>query len=221
MRLTFFGDVLSGWCLLAEDALAQLELLHRHGVGFAWKLAMIERGQAIGIPTAAERWYYQRCAYVTGRQFNADWMDDVNSTSYFANAAVEAARLLGVTDGSVRRAMGKAACVDGRKVCREAEAIAVAAEASGLEHEQIRTALHDPRIAQRLNAASDEFEALGADQRPTIFMTNTIGDKALLVGVYQLAPMKSALEALLHDESAYAEFAGAHAPVPLSDACSP
>jgi len=219
VRLTFYGDVLSIWCLLAEDALAQLESQYPAGVEFEWKLAMIERGRAMGNTPAAERWYYDRCAYVTGRQFNPEWIDDIDSTSYFANAAVEATRLLGVTDGSVRRAMALAACVDGRKVCHEAEAIAVAAEASGFRDDRIRAALHDARVAQRLNAASAEFEALGADLRPTIFITNAIGDKVLLVGVYRFEPIKSSLEALLHDELAYSTFAKVHAPFPsLEDA---
>jgi predicted DsbA family dithiol-disulfide isomerase len=202
------------WCSLAEDALERLESHYGQRVEFAWELAVIERGRALGDTLATEQWYYDRCAYVTGRRFNPNWVDGLESGSYFANAAVEATRLLGVTDGSVRRAMARAACVDGRKVCREAEAIAIAAAAGGFLEERVRDALRDPRVAQRLDAASTEFEALGADQRPTLVITNAIGDKVLLIGVYQIEPIEAALEALLHDESRYAAFAQEHAPFP-------
>jgi predicted DsbA family dithiol-disulfide isomerase len=217
LRVTFYGDVLSMWCLLAEEALEQLEREYAGRVEFGWRLAMIERGRAIGNTPAMEQWYYDRCAAVTGRRFNPAWLDDQQTTSYHANAAVEAARLLGVTDGSVRRAMARAACVDGRKVSRAAEAVDVAAEASGRDPESIRVAIADPRVAAALTEASDEFDALGADQRPTFLLTNDIGDKALLVGIYRIEPVKAALEAMLADERAYAAFAEDCAPFPTAE----
>jgi predicted DsbA family dithiol-disulfide isomerase len=217
VRLTFYADVLSMWCSLAEEVLEQIELAYAGRVEIVWKLAMIERGRPIGNTPEMERWYYDRCAFVTGRHFNPGWLEDAQSASFCANAAVEATRLLGVTDGSVRRAMARAACVDGRPVCREEEAVAVAAEASGLEPRSVSAAMADPRVAQRLNASSEEFDGLGADQRPTFFLTNSIGDKALLVGIYRLEPVKAALDAMLADEDAYAAFARIGAPFPASE----
>ena len=216
MRVTFYADVLSMWCSLGEDVLERLQRAYAGRVEFVWKLALIEHGRPIGNTPAMEQWYYDRCEFVTGRRFDPRWLDDATQTSRAANAAVEAARLLGATDDVVRRAMARAACVEGRKVAREDEAVRVAAEASGFSEAAIREAMSDSRVTAALADALAEFTMLGADQRPTFHLTNAIGDRVLLVGIYRYEPVEAALAAMLADEEAYARFAATHPPIPVA-----
>jgi predicted DsbA family dithiol-disulfide isomerase len=220
MRVTFYADVLSMWCSLGDEVLERLQREYAGRVEFVWKVALIEDGRPIGNTPAMEQWYYDRCEFVTGRRFDPRWLDDATQNSRAANAAVEAARLLGATDDTVRRAMARAACAEGRKVAREDEAVRVVAGASGFPEAAIREAMGDPRVDAALAESLAEFAALGADQRPTFHLTNAIGDRALLVGIYRYEPVHAALAAMLADEEAYARFAATHPPIPASSQVS-
>jgi len=52
-----------------------------------------------------------------------------------------------------------------------------------------------------------EFHSLRVKQRPTFVVENNLGDRAVLSGLVQVAPMLATIDAMLADAAAYASHA--------------
>ncbi len=214
MRLTYFSDVCSMWCVLGDEALARLAEEYGDRVEIVWRLPPIGRGEPLGMSVAAETWYYERCFAATGRRFNPHWLQGPQTSTWIPNAAVEAARLLGVVDGRARVAINRAGCERGEPVTDRKTAVAIVAAAGGLDVAALDAALDDPRVAAALDDASDAFDDLGATVRPTFLIESDIGDHVLMSGIYRSEPIAACIDAMISDEDFYRAYHAGHGSEP-------
>src|SRR5271165_2128330 len=61
MELTYFFDVCSCWCALADDALASVRGRYGVRIRVDWKIALINNGEPMVAGLPQELWYYDRC----------------------------------------------------------------------------------------------------------------------------------------------------------------
>lgn len=208
LKITYYLEVISSWCLWAEPAWASLKERYGSRATFDWKLALMD---ASGLPASREQcdWFYRRSGTIVRSSFmlNSGWFEP-GVTEYLApNLVAEAAKDLGVTDDRVRLAIARAALMDGRKVGRWEESVAVAAFAAGLKPDDLLQKAKSPEIEARARSTTAEFHALKVSQRPTFVIESSIGDRAVFSGLASLAPLVATCDAMLDDAAAYASHA--------------
>ncbi|TAM77723.1 disulfide bond formation protein DsbA [bacterium] len=217
MEITYYLDVLSSWCLIAEDAVARIRGEHGARIDITWRIAILSGGGPMGNSRALEAWYYRRTEAATGFSFDPAWLEGPQTATLEANLAAEAARALGCGDDRVRLALARAAMREGKRVGEHDVAVEIAAAAGNLDVKALAEKMRDPAVIARIYESTADFTALGAhgvDQRPTFVMRSAIGDTAILSGVYRYEPLAAIVAAMLRDEDAYAAFAAANPPAP-------
>ncbi|HWZ93596.1 MAG TPA: DsbA family protein [Opitutaceae bacterium] len=206
MKITYYLEVLSSWCHWAEPAWAELKTRHAGRVEFGWKIALMNPGD---FPASREQcdWFYRRSGTIVRSPYrlNSGWFEIERKGLYSApNLVAEAGRDFGITDDRLRLALAHAALREGRKVGDMAEAIAVAAKATGLDGEKLWERAQSPEIEARVRASTAEFHALQVTQRPAFVLEDPIGDRAVFSGLATAAPLIAAIDAMLADTAAYA-----------------
>jgi len=219
MEVTYFFDVCSCWCALAEDAL--LSVRERYGVRvpIVWKIALIDNGEPMEAGLQQELWYYDRCEAATERRFNHRWIEKPGQTTFIPNAVIYAARKLG-KGLEVHNALRVAGLERGELILRRAVALDVAVAASGLDRKALETAMDDPVARAEIGAWTAEFSSHRIDQRPAFVLRSAIGDTAILSGLYRPEPLIAAINAMIADEDAYKRFAATHDPMPPKTPCA-
>ena len=204
VRVTYYLEVISSWCYWAEPAWAELKQLYAGRVEFGWKIALMP-AEAYPVSASQCEWFYRRSGTVTRSPFrlNSGWFDPEVQQYLAPNFLTLAAKEAGFTDDRVRLALAHAAVREGKKVGRWEVAAAVAAEATGLDAGKLLARAKSPEIAAEAQATTAEFHAMQVAQRPTFFMENAIGDRAVFSGIVRAQPLAAALDALLSDEAAY------------------
>ncbi len=216
VSVTYYLDVMSSWCLLAEPAWAGLKARYAGRVDFHWKIALMNPGD---FPASREQcdWFYRRSGTLMRepRMFDSGWLEPARHGDYRApNHLAEAARDLGVTDDAVRLALARAALYEGRKIGGLAVATAVAAKAGGLDAKKLCVRAESPAVRARIAASTAEFHARQVSQRPAFIVRDAIGDQAVFSGLVVAAPLEATLDAMLADCAAYASHAAHHGPPP-------
>jgi len=206
MKITYYLEVLSSWCHWAEPAWAELKTRYAGRVEFGWKIALMNPGD---FPASREQcdWFYRRSGTIVRSPYrlNSGWFEIERKGLYSApNLVAEAGRDFGITDDRLRLALAHAALREGRKVGDMAEAIAVAAKATGLDGEKLWERAQSPEIEARVRASTAEFHALQVTQRPAFVLEDPIGDRAVFSGLATAAPLIAAIDAMLADTAAYA-----------------
>ena len=215
VKATYYLEVISSWCLWAEPAWAELKEKYNGRVEFGWKLALMD---ASGLPASREQleWFYRRSGTIMRSPFmlNSGWLD-LGKAEYLApNLVAEAAKDSGVTDDRARLAIARAAMIDGRKVGRWEESVSIAAAATGLDLTALRQKAQSPEVEARARVTTAEFHALQVTQRPTFVLESAIGDRAVFSGLATSSPLSAAIDAMLHDATAYESFAVHFGPAP-------
>lgn len=208
VRITYYLEVISSWCFWAEPAWAELQQRFAGRVEFDWKIALMD---AAGFPRSREQceWFYRRSGTIMRSPFmlNPGWLEADRAEYPAPNLVAEAAKDFGVTDDRVRLALARAAVIEGRKVGRLEEALAVAAQAAGLDPARLAEAARSKAVEDRVHTSTAEFHALQVTQRPTFLLQDSIGDRAVFSGLVTAAPIVATLEAMLADVAAYASHA--------------
>jgi predicted DsbA family dithiol-disulfide isomerase len=209
MKITYYLEVLSSWCHWAEPAWAELQAHYAGRVEFAWKIALMNPGD---FPASREQcdWFYRRSGAVMHSPYllNSGWLEPERQGLYQSpNLVAEAGRDFGFTDDRLRLALAHAALREGRKIGAMAEAIAVAAKATGLDAKKLRERAQSPKIESRARASTAEFHALQITQRPAFVLEDPIGDKAVFSGLVTTGPLIATIDAMLADTAAYAAHA--------------
>jgi predicted DsbA family dithiol-disulfide isomerase len=210
VRVIYYLDVLSSWCLIAEDAVARVRRGFGNRVVVEWRIAALR--DPFEYTQEQLAWYYRRTESVTGVKLDPAWLISESDGSRHANLAAEAARSLGCDDDRVRLALARAAMVDGKRTCDREIAIGVAAEAGSLDRGALERAMDDPANAQRIRSAGDDFAVLRVSVRPTFALTNGIGDASVLSGCWRYDELAACVGGLLDDETGYENFVAAHPP---------
>ena len=160
-----------------------------------------------------EKWYYDRCEFVTGRRFNHNWIEKSGQTAWVPNAVIQAAESLGHGD-AVREILKTEGLMEGKPILRLEVALELAAKASGLRKSDLKQAVKDEKTANAIKASTTEFSLLPANQRPTFLLRSNIEDTVLLSGIYRPEPVFAAIEAMISDEDAYQRFRASYPPIP-------
>jgi predicted DsbA family dithiol-disulfide isomerase len=208
LRITYYLDVISSWCFLAEPAWAALKDRYAGRVDFEWKVALMD---AAGLPTSREQlgWFYRRSGTIMRSPFmlNTEWLQPGVAEYPVRNCVSEAARDFGVTDDRVRLALATAVLRDGKGADKWEVAAEIGAQAGGLDQVKLLEHARSPAIEARVRASTAEFHALNVTQRPTFVIDSEIGDRAVFSGFARLAPLAAAIDAMLDDLGAYESYA--------------
>ncbi|MGA3006542.1 MAG: DsbA family protein [Opitutaceae bacterium] len=218
MKITYYLEVLSSWCHWAEPAWAELKARYAGRAEFGWKIALMKPE---GFPVSREQcdWFYRRSGTIMRSPYrlSSGWFEAKRQGLYHApNLVAEAARDFGFTDDRVRLALAQAALRDGRTIGDMAEAVAVAASATGLPGEKLLARAQSREIEARVNASTAEFHALQITQRPAFVLEDPIGDKAVFSGLTALGPLTATIDAMQADTAAYAAHAAHFGQPPAS-----
>ena len=98
MQLTYFFDVCSMWCALADEVLAGIQKRYGDRVPITRKIALINDGAPMAAGLEQEQWYYQRCEATTGRRFDHRWIEKRGQLTWLPNALIYASEKLGYGD---------------------------------------------------------------------------------------------------------------------------
>jgi predicted DsbA family dithiol-disulfide isomerase len=214
LKITYYLDVASSWCFLAEPAWAALKERYAGRVDFEWKIALMD---AAGLPTSREQlaWFYRRSGIIMRSPFmlNTEWLQPGATEYPVRNFVAEAARELGVTDDRVRLALATAVLRDGKQADQWEVAAEIGAQVGGIDQARLLEHARAPEIEKRVRASTAEFHALKVTQRPTFVIDSEIGDRAVFSGFAKLPPLAAAADAMLDDIGAYESHA-AHFGVP-------
>jgi len=214
LKVTYYLDVASSWCFLAEPAWAALKDRYAGRVDFAWRIALMD---AAGLPTSREQlgWFYRRSGTIMRSPFmlNTEWLQPGATEYPVRNFVAEAARDLGVIDDRVRLALATAVLRDGKPADKWEVAAEIGAQAGGLDQVKLLEHARSPAVEARVRASTAEFHALKVTQRPTFVIDSEIGDRVVFSGCATLPPLAAAADAMLEDIAAYESHA-AHFGVP-------
>jgi predicted DsbA family dithiol-disulfide isomerase len=204
LKITYYLDVASSWCYLAEPAWAGLKERYAGRADFEWKIALMD---AAGLPASREQlaWFYRRSGTIMRSPFmlNTEWLQPGATEYPVRNCVAEAARALGVRDDRVRLALATAVLRDGKQADQWEVAAEIGANAGGLDQARLLEQARLPEIEGRVRASTAEFHALKVTQRPTFVIDSEIGDRAVFSGFAKLPPLASAVDAMLEDIAAY------------------
>jgi predicted DsbA family dithiol-disulfide isomerase len=210
MKVTYYLEVLSSWCHWVEPVWAELKARYAGKAQFEWRIALM-RQEDFPVSRVQCEWFYRRSGGTVMHSpvmLNSGWFEE-GRTDGFVNPSLvaEAAKDFGVHDDTVRLAVSRAALVDGRKVGRIEEAVAVAAKASGIAAKKLRARAESAAVRARVDASTAEFYSHRVNQRPAFVLEDSIGDKAVFSGLVAMAPLAAAIDAMLSDTAAYAAHA--------------
>jgi predicted DsbA family dithiol-disulfide isomerase len=208
LKITYYLDVISSWCFLAEPAWAELKERYAGRVDFDWKIALMD---AAGLPVSREQlaWYYRRSGTIMRSPFmlKTEWLQPGAAEYPVRNFVAEAGRDLGVTDDRVRLALSTAVLRDGKQADQWEVAAKIGAEAGDLDPAKLLEHARSPAIEARVRASTAEFHTLKVTQRPTFVIDSEIGDRAVFSGFARVAPLAAAADAMLEDGAAYESYA--------------
>lgn len=214
IKITYYLDVASSWCFLAEPAWAALKDRYAGRVDFDWKIALMD---AASLPTSREQlgWFYRRSGMMMRSSFmlRTEWLQPGAVEYPVRNFVAEAARDLGVTDDRVRLALAVAVLRDGKAADQWDVAAEIGAQAGELDQAKLLEHARSPAAEARVRASTAEFHAMKVTQRPTFVIDSEIGDRAVFSGFARLSPLAAAVDAMLEDIAAYESHA-AHFGVP-------
>ncbi len=215
MKITYYVEILSSWCMWVEPTWDALKTRHAGRAEFEWKIALMNPAD---FPVSREQcdWFYRRSGgTVMHSPFMLDsgWFEASRKGVYHAPSLVaEAGRDFGFSGDELRRALAHAALREGKKVGDMAVSVAVAAKAGKLNAKKLRAAAESPAVLARVQASTQEFFAHQINQRPAFVLTDAIGDKAVFSGLVALEPLAATIDAMLNDTAAYAAHAAHHKP---------
>lgn len=215
IRVTYYLDVISSWCFWAEPAWAELKKRYEGKVEFQWKIALLDK---TGLPLSRmqEEWFYRRSGTIMRSPFmlSTAWYDEPIRAEYLApNCVAVAARDFGINDDRVRLALAYACLREGQHVGEWEVASEIGGRAAKVDAKGLLERARSAPVETRVRAETADFHSLQVTQRPTFVLDTEIGDRAVFSGFARLAPLTSALDAMLDDAEAYGSFA-AHFGVP-------
>jgi predicted DsbA family dithiol-disulfide isomerase len=204
MKVTYYLEVISSWCHWAEPAWTELKRQYAARVEFDWKIALMPP-EAYPVSREQCDWFYRRSGSIVRSPYmlNSGWLTPDIKQYVVPNYVAQAAKLMGITDDSVRLALAQAAVKEGKEVGSWPVAIDIATKVSGLPPGALEQQARSVDVKKLCEKTTAEFHSLQVTQRPTFLVENAIGDRALFSGTVKVEPLLAAMEALIADEDAY------------------
>jgi predicted DsbA family dithiol-disulfide isomerase len=218
MKVTYYLEILSSWCHWAEPTWDELKRRYAGRVEFDWRIALMN---PVDFPVSRSQcdWFYRRSGTIRRSPYmlNSGWFEaELRGDYTVPNLVAEACRALGHGDDATRRAISNSALRDGRKIGRMAEAVAVAAAATGLDAAKVEASARSEAVAGRVRESTAAFHAHQITQRPAFVLEDQIADKVVLSGLVVVEPIAAAIDAMLADAAAYAAHRAHVGEVPAS-----
>ena len=206
MKVTYYVEIFSSWCVWAEPTWAELKKRYAGRVEFQWKIALMNPGD---FPASREQcdWFYRRSGGTLMRSpfmLNSGWMETDRSLYAVPNLVAEAARDFGFNGDEIRLALAHAGLREGRRIADLAVAIEVAAAVGKLDPAKLRSRAESAEVKKRGEASTAEFHSHKISQRPAFILENAIGDKAVFSGLVHLEPLAATIDAMRADTAGYA-----------------
>ena len=207
VRVTYFVEVISSWCLWAEPAWAELQRRYEGRVEFDWKTALMDE-TGLPVSRAQEEWFYRRSGTIvrSPHMLRPEWMEPGIKEYLAPNCVAVAARDLGAKGDAVRLALAHAAMREGQLVGRWEVAAAVASKASGIDADMLLAHARTPQVEKAVRDMAAEFAAFQINQRPAFVVDSVIGDRAVFSGIWRVEPLIATIDAMLEDAAAYASW---------------
>ncbi len=212
MKITYYLDIFSSWCMWVEPTWAELKRRYAGRVEFQWRIALMNP-QDFPVSRAQCDWFYRRSGgTVINSPFmlHSGWFEEARKGHYeAANLVVEAARDFGFEGDEIRLAIAHSALREGVKVGDLATSVAIAIRAGSgkLDAAKLQAAAESSAVRARVDASTKEFFAHQINQRPSFVLTDAIGDKAVFSGLVRIEPLIATIDAMLADTNAYAAHA--------------
>jgi predicted DsbA family dithiol-disulfide isomerase len=219
MKITYYVEVLSSWCLWVEPTWAELKQRYAGRAEFEWKIALMKPAD---FPVSREQcdWFYRRSGGTVIHSpfmLNSGWFEADRKGHYEApNLVAEAGKDFGFKGDEVRLALNHAGLREGHKIGDMAVSVSIAAKSCGINAADLRARAESPEIKARVEASTAEFFAHQINQRPSFVLQDAIGDKAVFSGLVRLEPLVATIDAMLSDTAAYAAHAAHHGNPPTS-----
>jgi predicted DsbA family dithiol-disulfide isomerase len=205
MKVTYYVEVMSSWCYWVEPVWAELKARYAGKVDFEWRIAAMRLED---VPVSREQcdWFYRRSGLIMRSpvMLNSGWIEKGATNYEGADLVAEACRDFGFSDDRVRLALSHASEIDGIKIGRIDEAVAVAAKASGIDARKLKARAKSAAVRARVDASTAEFFSHRINQRPAFILEDAIGDKAVFSGLVVIGPIAATIDAMLADTAAYA-----------------
>lgn len=204
VKITYYLDVVSSWCHYVEPVWDFLKEEYAAEVTFDWRIALIP---SEGLPesTFEEDGYYRRSGVITRQtqMLNSAWVDPTLKEYLAPNVVAVAAKELGFKGDEVRRAIAHAAMIEGKQVGQFEVSAEVAAQASGLDKEDILALSQSELVEEEVRGDTRAFNSFGINQRPAFHLVSEIQDQAIFSGIIHLGPLQATLDAMIEDVTAY------------------
>jgi predicted DsbA family dithiol-disulfide isomerase len=208
MKATYYLEVLSSWCYWVEPVWAELKSRYAGRVEFDWRIAQMRMED---FPVSKEQcnWFYRRSGMIMKSpvMLNSGWHEGPDAYYLGADLVAEACRDFGFVDDKVRLALSHASEIEGQKIGRMDEAVAVASKASGVPQKKLKARAQSAAVKARVDASTAEFFSHRINQRPAFIIEDGIGDKAVFSGLVAIGPLAATIDAMLADTAAYAAHA--------------
>lgn len=206
ITLTYYLEVISSWCHWSEPTWLELKQRYEGQVAFQWRIALMNPGD---FPASLEQcdWFYRRSGSIMRSPYklNSGWWEASLAGDYTVpNLVTEAGRDFSVEDDRLRLALSRAAVIDGRKIGRWEESIAVGSAVLGVDRDKLESVARSAAVRSRVEASTKTFLAHQLSQRPAFVLESVIGDKAVFSGLVRSEPIATTIEAMLADVAAYA-----------------
>ncbi|NKB69870.1 MAG: disulfide bond formation protein DsbA [Candidatus Latescibacteria bacterium] len=208
VSVTCFLEIQSSWCFWAEPTWSALKERFADQVEFSWEIALMPP-EAFPVNKEQCEQFYRRSGLVVRSPFmlNSGWFEEELQGDYSAaNLVAEAGKNFAISGDELRLALTRAGLVDGRKIGRIDEAVAVGVQACGLDAAALKRAALSATVRQQVEDSTRQFHEHQIDQRPAYVLHSAIGDKAVFSGVVGLAPLAATIEGMLVDVEGYAAF---------------
>lgn len=221
MKITYYLEILSSWCMWVEPTWAELKRRYAGRAEFEWRIALMNP-QDFPVSRAQCDWFYRRSGgTVMNSPFmlHSGWFEEARKGHYEApNLVAEAARDFGFKGDEIRLALTRAALREGVKVGDLATSVGVAVSVGSgkLDAGKLQAAADSGAVRARVDASTKEFFTHQINQRPSFVLTDAIGDKAVFSGLVRLEPLVATIDAMLADSNAYAAHAIHHGAPPAA-----
>jgi predicted DsbA family dithiol-disulfide isomerase len=205
IKITYFVEILSSWCLWAEPAWDEVKQRYATQARFDWRIALMNPADFPKSRAECDR-YYRRSGTIMKSNFmlRSDWLEAELKGDYRTpNLVAEAGRDFGVDDDRLRRALSNAGMREGKKIGRMEVAVAVGAPLVGVSERELRAKSESQEVGRRVDESTALFLHHRIKQRPSFIIEDAIGDKAIISGLATASALVAIIEAMLHDTAGY------------------
>jgi len=210
VTIEYFIDTCSSWVYFARETITRLRVAFGDRAEFTWRIALLDRAEALGYTADSMDWYYRRSQALAGEKLDPNWIVNRETGSLEANLVVEAARELGIRDDRAWLAVASETMGNGRQIASFVGAADAVAAACGIDADRLVDAAQSAVVRDRVEASTKRFHELALPQRPAFVLRSAINDEVRFSGLIDYDPIALTIEAMLRDEAGSAAYARAH-----------